>query len=639
MKIARVYNFTGIILLAVLMLFLCFNNLNASITQLTDNSYSDSNPQINSSGQVVWRGRDGSDYEIFLYDGTVTKQLTDNSFNDRNPQINDSEQVVWRGHDGSDYEIFLYDGTVTTQLTNNSYDDLDPQINNAGQVVWKGHDGSDSEIFLYDGTVTKQLTDNSFYDYSPQINSSGQVVWYGYNGSDSEIFLYDGTFIIQLTNNSYDDYDPQINSSGQVVWERYDGLVTEIFLYDGTVTKQFADNSYSDYSPQINSSGQVVWVEYDGSGYEIFLYDGTSVTQLTDNAFHDYSPQINSSGQVVWYGYDGSDYEIFLYDTSDISVSPTSHDSGSVNVGSTSTPYTFTVTNIGEADLIIGTLGITGADVSEFSIQNDNCSAQIIAASGTCTVDIVFSPASEGIKSAKLTILSNDPDTPALDVPLSGIGGICTYSISPAGKSLSPDSDTGSVSVTAADDCDWAATSNASWIAITSGSAGSGNGTVNYSVASNTSTSSRTGTMTIAGKTFTVTQSGVGAGPAPNIKANGSDGPVTPTGNLSITVALDPGSRSGDNADWWVAADTPIGWYYFNAGTLEWILAGASYTDLIVTYQGPLFDLATFEVLNMPVSGLPSGTYKFYFAVDMNMNGLLDLDELYYDSIVVNITP
>jgi hypothetical protein len=42
--------------------------------------------------------------------------------------------------------------------------------------------------------------------------------------------------------------------------------------------------------------------------------------------------------------------------------------------------------------------------------------------------------------------------------------------------------------------------SNATFITITSGSSGTGNGTVNYSVAANTGTTSRTGTMTIAGQ-------------------------------------------------------------------------------------------------------------------------------------------
>ncbi|MFQ6609033.1 MAG: hypothetical protein ACE5EE_10960, partial [Fidelibacterota bacterium] len=125
----------------------------------------------------------------------------------------------------------------------------------------------------------------------------------------------------------------------------------------------------------------------------------------------------------------------------------------------------------------------------------------------------------------------------------------------------------------------------------------------------------------------------------PDIKANNSDGPVTPIDNLSVTVALDPGSRSGENADWWVAADTPFGWFYFNVSTLGWDFAGASHTDLVVTHQGPLFNLTTFEILNIPVSALLSipGTYTVYFAIDTVMNGILDLDRLFFDFVVVNV--
>ena len=39
------------------------------------------------------------------------------------------------------------------------------------------------------------------------------------------------------------------------------------------------------------------------------------------------------------------------------------------------------------------------------------------------------------------------------------------------------------------------------------------------------------------------------------------------------------------------------------------------------------------------MSGLPVGTCTFYFAVDMNMNGIIDFSELFFDSVVVNINP
>lgn len=127
--------------------------------------------------------------------------------------------------------------------------------------------------------------------------------------------------------------------------------------------------------------------------------------------------------------------------------------------------------------------------------------------------------------------------------------------------------------------------------------------------------------------------------PTATITANGSGGPITlgTADTLTAAVNLDPGSSSGDNADWWVAADTPFGWYYFDVDAMSWVLAGSSHTDLSPTYQGSLFGLSLFEVLNM--SGLPAGTYTFYFAVDTIMNNVLDIGSLFFDFVVVNITP
>ena len=64
----------------------------------------------------------------------------------------------------------------------------------------------------------------------------------------------------------------------------------------------------------------------------------------------------------------------------------------------------------------------------------------------------------------------------------------------------------GNATVSTASGCAWTAGSNAPWISVTSGAAGSGNGTVGYAATPNTTTSSRTGTLTIAGQTLTVTQ-------------------------------------------------------------------------------------------------------------------------------------
>jgi hypothetical protein len=107
----------------------------------------------------------------------------------------------------------------------------------------------------------------------------------------------------------------------------------------------------------------------------------------------------------------------------------------------------------------------------------------------------------------------------------------CTYSIFPTSQSFSSAGGSGSVNVTAPSGCPWTATSNASWITITSGSSGNGNGTVNYSVASNPSTTPRIGTMTIAGQTFTVTQDGTPPPPS--------------TGTIQVNATLNGATWSG----------------------------------------------------------------------------------------------
>ncbi|NOT62833.1 MAG: choice-of-anchor D domain-containing protein, partial [Acidobacteria bacterium] len=91
-------------------------------------------------------------------------------------------------------------------------------------------------------------------------------------------------------------------------------------------------------------------------------------------------------------------------------------------------------------------------------------------------------------------------------VSLSGTQPSCTYTIAPTSQTFTAAGGNGTVNITAATGCAWTAASNATWLSVTSGAAGSGNGAVGFTAAANTTTSSRTGTLTIAGQTFTVTQ-------------------------------------------------------------------------------------------------------------------------------------
>jgi hypothetical protein len=83
----------------------------------------------------------------------------------------------------------------------------------------------------------------------------------------------------------------------------------------------------------------------------------------------------------------------------------------------------------------------------------------------------------------------------------------CSYTVAPTTDSAPAGGGAKSAAVTTASGCAWTATSNATWITVTSGS-GTGNGTVTYNVVANGGTASRSGTLTVAGQTVTVSQAG-----------------------------------------------------------------------------------------------------------------------------------
>jgi len=83
---------------------------------------------------------------------------------------------------------------------------------------------------------------------------------------------------------------------------------------------------------------------------------------------------------------------------------------------------------------------------------------------------------------------------------------VCGFVVSPTSQSIDPAGGTIAVSVATGAACSWTATSsNPSWLTVSAGASGKGNGTVNLSVAANAA-GARTATATIAGQAVTVTQ-------------------------------------------------------------------------------------------------------------------------------------
>lgn len=84
----------------------------------------------------------------------------------------------------------------------------------------------------------------------------------------------------------------------------------------------------------------------------------------------------------------------------------------------------------------------------------------------------------------------------------------CTVTLTPASASIGHSPFTGSFTIASPSYCSWTAVSGASWLTVTSGAAGTGNGTVAYAADRNLGTTIRSSAIVVNDKGFVVTQEG-----------------------------------------------------------------------------------------------------------------------------------
>lgn len=148
--------------------------------------------------------------------------------------------------------------------------------------------------------------------------------------------------------------------------------------------------------------------------------------------------------------------------------------------------------------------------------DGDLLALRVVSQPGHGTVSLVgtvatYFPDAGYLGGDSFTFAANDGQTDSnLSTVFVTVGGIqCTFSISPVSQSFTALGGTDKVKVTADGGCAWIAFSNADWLTISaSGSGGTGNGEVGYTVAPNSSALPRSGTITVAGHDLTVTQAG-----------------------------------------------------------------------------------------------------------------------------------
>jgi hypothetical protein len=98
---------------------------------------------------------------------------------------------------------------------------------------------------------------------------------------------------------------------------------------------------------------------------------------------------------------------------------------------------------------------------------------------------------------------------------------------------------TGTIQIVTAQNCAWTAASNASWLTIKSGSAGTGNGTVSYAVTANSTGVARSGSIMIAGQMVAVNQAGSAAATPALVRLQPAPGPNDGTDDGSAAKGKD----------------------------------------------------------------------------------------------------
>lgn len=126
-------------------------------------------------------------------------------------------------------------------------------------------------------------------------------------------------------------------------------------------------------------------------------------------------------------------------------------------------------------------------------------------------------------------------------------GVACGYTIAPTSYTAGLAADAVDVNVTAGATCAWTAATDVTWVAIASGSSGTGNGVVHLTIDANAG-AARSAIVTIAGQPFTVQQSGVCTYAIKPTYYDAGKGPDT----ITVSVIADAGCS-------WTAS-SPVTW-------------------------------------------------------------------------------
>ncbi|MCP4221323.1 MAG: choice-of-anchor D domain-containing protein [bacterium] len=268
------------------------------------------------------------------------------------------------------------------------------------------------------GAQTATADGSGNYSFTVSYNWSGTVTpsLAGYTFTAAT-----RTYTNVLANQTAQDYTAAINTftiTGTVT----DGSnpvsgVTLTFSHDSGTATSDASGNYT-YTVDYNTTTTVTPTH---AGYDTFTPATLTLTAVT----------ANQTGQ----DFVANNPEMALSQGATAIADGGSHDFGSQALTS-DTDLVFTITNSGGADLTLTTLPITigGTDAGQFSIQAQPTSP--VAASGTTTFTVRFTPTTAGAKTATISIANNDDDENPYDLTITGTGTEAEMDLSQGGTAI-----------------------------------------------------------------------------------------------------------------------------------------------------------------------------------------------------------
>ena len=197
------------------------------------------------------------------------------------------------------------------------------------------------------------------------------------------------------------NFGQSVTFTATVTWSQF-------FKFQPTGTVSFYDGTTNIGNSNLNSSGVATLTTST-------LSVGTDSITATYNGDANFAP---STSPVLYQVVQGAI----------VSLSPGSLNFGKQTVGITSSPQNVTLTNIGNINLAISLIQITGTNSGDFN-QTNNCPSSL-SPNKNCQISVTFTPTTTGTRNAAVSVTDNAPGSPQ-SVSLTGVGVLPGVTFSP----------------------------------------------------------------------------------------------------------------------------------------------------------------------------------------------------------------